>query len=203
MKQMILLLIAFLLSNCQTNTKKQKTPNYPIPLNKGEYIVSKPTKHFPCPIKFSALRNIKHLDWTASVVAANGTFGDNSKTGFYGTYNLLDHSRRSTENEELIFAGEITIYKEKNNIPWGSDDTTQQFRHLKINSSILPIWDSLYVGSSKTKLINFLNNQEYSLSDSLVKVILGEYNCEFTLLNNQIKCIEITYQKKIQDKTSY
>ena len=89
----------------------------------------------------------------------------------YGRYNLI--SQNTTLEHPLV--GTIDIYKPGKMSGWRASDTNQIVWKIHLKSDIISVWDSIHVGLSRDKVVQFAktNNGLYIKKGDFY------YSCDF------------------------
>ena len=151
----ILLLVLYSCSGKEQNQVKTKTPEVEIVSDSTN---SAPVEQYrpielPEPFDVSKIETIVGLDFTSGILPENdyGAYCDNSESGIYGFYNLIDI--RSKSRPQLV--GGIDIYKPDKTSAWRASDTNQKVWRIHLRSEVISVWDSIQVGLTRDDIVEF------------------------------------------------
>lgn len=161
MKHLLQIILVFLILNSCTSCTNDKTnkmmsdeefkfvPDTTIleVINQYEFT------ELPEPFDISQLEATKGLYFTSGVLSKKEQkeYCDNSENGLYGRYNLISQNT----NLEHPLVGTIDIYKPGKMSGWKASDTNQIVWKIHLKSDVISVWDSIHVGLSRDKVIQF------------------------------------------------
>src|SRR5690606_25622822 len=107
----------------------------------------------PEPFDISRIETTKGFYFTSGVLSRqeHNEYCDNSEIGIYGFYNLIDQNSKL----EHPVASTIDVYKPGNASNWQASDTGQKVWKIHLNSDVISVWDSIHVGVSREKVVQF------------------------------------------------
>ncbi len=107
----------------------------------------------PEPFDIVQIESTKGLSFTSGVLSREDhkEYCDNSESGIFGRYYLID------QNSKLKHpvVGTIDIYKSEKKSNWLASDTNQKVWKIHLKSNVISVWDSIHVGLSRNKVIQF------------------------------------------------
>lgn len=161
MKQLLQIILVFLVLNSCTSctndeaNKMKSNEEFEIVTDTtiSEVINQHKLTELPEPFNVSQLEYTKGLYFTSGVLSKKEQkeYCDNSENGLYGRYNLI--SQNTTLEHPLV--GTIDIYKPGKMSGWRASDTNQIVWKIHLKSDIISVWDSIHVGLSRDKVIQF------------------------------------------------
>lgn len=102
--------------------------------------------------------DIESLNFTSSggSTARQNEFCDTLKSGFFGTYLLIDEDFSDEIGRPV--GGTITVHVNSKMANWKSDDTTQTIWKIHLVSDVLSVWDSIYLWLEPYRILLSISN---------------------------------------------
>lgn len=129
------------------------------------------------PIRLKSLVVNEKLDWTSGGMPDNmkKTYCEERPNSFYGRYHIID---KQLEINPVV-VGYIDIGSTGSMGDWKSTDEQQVIHGIYLESGVLKIWNTLYVGMGRYELIQFLNKRGSELMN-----VADEKQKSFFMLDN-------------------
>ncbi len=150
------------------------------------------SQELPPPIIITDLDEIRTLDWNSGIINKDTSFCYPIKGGQYGRYYLIDRFHASNSQDiSKVLVGEIVIFRKTGKL-WTVNDTTQKFQNITLRSNIIAVWDSIYVGLNKEKLIDFIGRNFHYQKGAILHAEFDNYYGDFTIIGDTIQKIYIS-----------
>lgn len=118
---------------------------------------------------------------------------DSSGTGFYGSYSLID---RDFANESRgPVGGTITIHSNKRMSDWKSTDTDQIIWEIHLETDVIPVWDSISVGMTRSQIEAFgkaNNGFCVKKGDNFYSCDFKNFSADYIFQNDTLKELTVT-----------
>lgn len=160
---------------------------------KSENILKK-NKEFNYPVDLKKLLSEDFLETTSGVIPKSETknFYKPFETGFFGSYTLLN----TNDTTEKRYIGNLIVFTTEQAENWRQDSENQFFVEIELEQPIIFVWDSISVGISENKLLDFIGDNFHYKKGTLIYSELGDYTCNFYIVADTIRQIKIGKYKK-------
>ncbi|KAA1240784.1 hypothetical protein [Aquimarina sp. RZ0] len=191
-RYLILILLSLFLVSCKKETKKE-----PVEIkNKIEVVEKKsvqennpeiPIREFSDPINLTEIKNLEFLTTTSGVVPHSEleSLCKQNEEGFYGFYHLIN------KNKKYWMMGLLTVYVTDKPESWKFNSKNETLSMLELKTDDIKVWDSISIGISQSKLLDFIGTSFHYKKGSTLYAELGEYKSSFTMSKDTVSGIKI------------
>ena len=174
---------------------EKKTINKELPATEQDSVNTEVgnLRKLPPPIIITDLDEIRTLDWNSGVINPDTNYCYSIEGGHYGCYYLIDRFHASnTRDPSNVLVGEIVIHRMRTDKMWTVNDTTQRFQNITLRSNIIPVWDSIDVGTKKEKLLSFIGKDFHYQKGTILHAEFDGYYGDFTIIDDTIQKIFVS-----------
>ncbi len=200
-KNILLIALIFTLLSCKKRIENGRTV-----IKKKTEIVDensipeidskKLNKKFPEPLNLKNIKNLEFLTTTSGVVAHSQveSLCKQDEEGFYGFYYLINKEKKHRK------IGLLTVYTTDKPENWKFNSENESLSIIELQTDDLKVWDSIAVGISQSKLLNFIGKNFHYKKGSTLYTEIGEYKSSFTISKDTISEILIVKSCNIKRK---
>jgi hypothetical protein len=134
------------------------------------------------------LKNSPYIVTTSGVLPKSETNKfckiESERKGFFGFYELFDKNTYD-------YLGQLKVYTTDKPEKWKLDSENEIFVEIEIISNKIKLNENFGVGISRKKIIEFIGQNSYTLSEDTLETNIGSYIAYFTFKSDTVYWLKI------------
>jgi hypothetical protein len=134
------------------------------------------------------LKNHPFIVTTSGVLPRSETnkfcMAESESKGFFGCYQLFDKN-------SYDYLGQLKVYTTDKPEKWKLDSENEIFVEIEIISNKIKLNENFGVGISRKKIIEFIGQNSYTLSEDTLETNIGSYLAYFTFKSDTVNWLKM------------